>query len=88
MLSFVLRAKNRRNVLSLLTKGKLTPAQIMKKTGMYESHTSRALKELLNRKLITCKNPADRRFRFYAITASGKKIKKEAGRILREIKRS
>jgi predicted transcriptional regulator len=86
LLSFVLRAKNRRNVLFLLAKEKLTPAQITKRIGMYESHTSRTLKELSHKKLILCENPADRRFRFYAITPLGKKFVKEAQKILKEVK--
>lgn len=85
LISFTLRAKNRRNVLLLLAKEKLTPSQIMKRTNMYESHTSRTLKELLSRKLIVCENPNERRFRFYKITSLGKKTAKDVEKILKEI---
>ena len=84
-LSAVLGAKNRRKVLYLLEKEKLTPSQIMKRIGMYESHTSRALKELLNISLIECENPKERRFRFYKITELGKQVAKKTRKILKEI---
>lgn len=87
VLSFVLRAKNRRNVLFLVGKERLTPSQITRRTGMYESHTSRTLKELSNRKLIVCENPVERRFRFYTTTRLGKKVAAEVKKILREIKK-
>jgi len=86
VLSFVLRAKNRIKVLRLLTKERLIPSQIMKKTNMYESHTSRTLKELLSKKLIVCENPDDRRFRFYKITQIGDKMVNEVDRIKDESK--
>jgi len=85
LLSFVLRAKKRRAVLVLLSKERLTPAQIMKRTGMYESHVSRALKELLDKGTIECENPKERRFRFYKITNLGKEVLKEAEEIAKEI---
>lgn len=88
LISYILRAKNRRNVLTLLTKETLTPAQIMKRTKMYESHVSRTLKELQQKKLIVCKNPEDRRYKFYKTTEIGRKIEKEQEKILEEIKKS
>lgn len=86
LLSFVLKAKNRRRVLLLIAKERLTPAQIMRRTGMYESHTSRTLKELSNKKLIQCENPTERRFKFYSITKLGREVAKEIEKILKEIK--
>lgn len=85
LLSFVLRAKNRRNVLIIIAKEKLTPSQITKRTGMYESHTSRTMSDLLKKKLIICENPAERRFKFYKITKLGRKVAGEVEKILREI---
>ena len=84
-LSFILRSKKRKEILDVLSKNKLTPAQIMKRTGMYESHVSRALKELLNRDMIECENPNERRFRFYKITNFGKEVLKETEKISKEI---
>ena len=85
LISFILRAKNRKNILALLSNETLTPAQIMKRTGMYESHVSRALKELLEQKLIECENPKERRFRFYKATRLGKEILEESQKIEKEI---
>lgn len=85
LVSFVLRAKNRKHVLSLLSNEALTPAQLMKRTGMYESHVSRAIKELSEQGLIKCENPNERRFRFYKITKLGKEILAESQKIEKEI---
>ena len=63
----------------------MIPAQIMKETGMYKSHTSRALTELTGKNLIFCKNPSDRAFRFYALTAKGKKILKAISELSKQI---
>ena len=84
-LSFVLRAKNRLKVLNILTEKKVS-AQIEKETGMYKSHVSRTLKELQSKKLIRCVNPKDRNFRFYETTFEGKRVLKEANKILKDIK--
>ncbi|HII14696.1 MAG TPA: winged helix-turn-helix transcriptional regulator [Nanoarchaeota archaeon] len=87
LLSFVMRAKNRKLILALLEKGPKIPAQIMKETGMYKSHTSRALAELSGEKLVFCRNPGDRAFRFYALTPKGKKILKAASELSRQIQK-
>ncbi|MEK6916007.1 MAG: winged helix-turn-helix domain-containing protein [Nanoarchaeota archaeon] len=86
LVSFVLRAKNRKKILDFLSKETLTPAQLMKRTSMYESHVSRSLRELLEQKLIECENPKERRFRFYKITKLGKEILEESQKIEDEIK--
>ena len=49
------------------------PNEIMHKTRMYKSHTSRELKTLTLKKLIKCINPDAREFKFYRITPLGKK---------------
>lgn len=85
LLSYLLRAKNRRNVLLMISKESLTPAQIMRRTNMYESHVSRTLKELLTNNLVKCDNPDERRFRFYSITKMGIKMSKEVEKLLKEI---
>jgi predicted transcriptional regulator len=54
----------------------------MKITKMYKSHTSRALKELVHKKLIICKNPSDRAFKFYKITSFGNKILNEVEKLI------
>ncbi|MDI6738547.1 MAG: MarR family transcriptional regulator [Nanoarchaeota archaeon] len=82
LISFVMRSKNRKIVLALLESKPMIPAQIMKETGIYKSHTSRALKELTEKGLVFCKNPNDRAYRFYALTAKGKRILKDANFLL------
>jgi len=76
LLSFIRRSKNRKQILKLLSKHKLTTTDIEKQTNMYKSHISRALKELDKEKLVQCLNPKDRAFRYYKITAKGSKVLK------------
>jgi DNA-binding MarR family transcriptional regulator len=57
-----------------LKNNKLISKQIEEKTGMYKSHVSRTLKELISKDLVKCINPEDRNFRFYEITQKGKKV--------------
>ena len=85
LVSFVLRSKTRKRILELLLGEQLTPSQIKKRTEMYESHVSRALKELLEKSLIKCENPEERRFKFYKITSLGKNVLNEANKISKEI---
>jgi DNA-binding MarR family transcriptional regulator len=73
-LAFVLRAKNRVKILETLKNNKLISKQIEEKTGIYKSHVSRTLKELISKDLVKCINPEDRNFRFYEITQKGKKV--------------
>ena len=69
-------------MLKLFSKGEKTQPEIMKSTGLYKSHTSRVIKELLDEKLIICKNPEDREFKFYKISVLGKKILNGAERLV------
>jgi predicted transcriptional regulator len=85
ILSYILRAKNRINILGALSDGKKISAQIEKQTEMYKSHVSRALKELKDKKLISCINPNDRDFKFYELTSEGKKVLSEVRKILKDI---
>ena len=80
-ISFIIRSKNRFKVLSFMKDEKVTPRQIMKSTNMYESHVSRTLKELKQKKLIVCLNPEDRKYKFYKITRYGIKILEECKKI-------
>jgi len=73
IISFIARSKRRLEILKLLAEKEKSQLEIMKITQMYKSHTSRTIKELLEKKLIICKNLEDRVFKFYKITASGKK---------------
>jgi DNA-binding MarR family transcriptional regulator len=80
-LAFVLRAKNRIKILEVLKDNKLISKQIEEKTGMYKSHVSRTLKELISKDLVKCINPEDRNFRFYEITNKGKNLMIEIKKI-------
>ena len=83
VISFIARSKRRLEILKLLSEKEISQPEIIKITKMYKSHTSRTINELLKERLITCRNPEDRVFKFYKITALGKKILKEIGWILR-----
>ena len=75
LISFVLAGKNRRNILDLLSKETLTPAQILRKANYtYLTHIIRTLKELNKVALIECVNPEARSYKFYKITKKGKEI--------------
>lgn len=60
----------------------MSQPEIKKITGMYKTHTSRTLTELSKEKLIVCRNPRDRAFKFYRITPLGRRIIKEVQRII------
>ena len=78
--SFILRSKNRQLILKCLSEENRNATNLVKLTKMYKSHVSRALKELLEEKLIGCLNPNDREYKFYKLTSKGKKIVIELGR--------
>lgn len=81
VLSYVLRSGYRKKILKLLGEQPQTAIQVKKKTGMYESHVSRAVKELREAELIYCKNPKDRRFKFYQITLKGKSLLQDVKKV-------
>ena len=72
--SFILRSENRKNIIKELLKGNKTASDLVKVTGMYKSHVSRTLKELMEEKLIGCLNPKDREYKFYKLTNKSKEI--------------
>jgi DNA-binding MarR family transcriptional regulator len=82
LISFVARAKRRKETLELLSKhSELSQPEIMRTLKQYKSHNSTTLKELSLKSLILCTNPEDRSFKFYKITKKGKEILKESLRI-------
>lgn len=84
LISFVARSKRRKEILNLLLKvQKMSQPEIMRTSKQYKSHNSRTLKELTDKKLISCINPADRVFRFYKITKKGKQILEEVEQLLK-----
>lgn len=82
LISSVARSRRKQEILELLIEGEKSQVEVMRKTKMYKSHTSRALKELLEKNLIMCKNPDDRVFRFYKITKKGKDILKKVKKLV------
>ena len=75
--SFILRSPVRRRILEMLSsRSALTPIMIAKELKLDKANVSRRITELAERKLIECKNPEDRKFRFYSITDRGKKLLK------------
>jgi len=74
LISFILRSKNRQEILKYLAECNKTASELAKVTGMYKSHISRGIKELLDEKLIECLNPKDRAFKFYKLTKKAKTL--------------
>lgn len=79
LISFILRARNRVEIIKQLKEGNKTATEISKATKMYKSHVSRALKDLMDEGLIECLNPNDREYKFYKLTRKCKNLFKELG---------
>ncbi len=75
-ISFVIRSKNRKKVLNDLKSPK-TPTQLSKDLELNVGYISNILIELLQRKLIVCLSPNEKRYRFYRITKKGDEILKQ-----------
>lgn len=82
LISFVARSRRRIEILKLLIKEEKSQPEIMKLTHMYKAHTSRTIKELVSKKLIICKNPEDREYKFYKITSLGRRILEKTKKIV------
>ncbi len=78
--SFVLRGRNRRNILRAFLQEKMTAVQISKALSIPSSNVARNIVELRDRKLIVALTK-ERKFRFYKITPKGRKVLKEVERI-------
>ena len=76
LISFILRARNRKEIIKQLNSGNKTPTDLAKITKMYKSHISRTLKELIDEGLIVCLNPKDREYKFYKLTKKCKVLLK------------
>ena len=74
LITFVLRGKNRKEILKHLMKGDKTQAELHKLTGMYRTHVRRTLNELIEKNLVKCLNPKDRIYKIYTLTTIGKRI--------------
>lgn len=67
----------RKRVLEKVQKPNM-PSILSKELNLNKTHISRALKELLKKKLVECKNPKTTKGRIYEITNYGRKVLKEA----------
>ncbi len=75
LVSFVSRSEQRKRVLPLL-KEPTTPSTVSKKSGLYPTHVSRALKEFERKKLVECLTPNEQVGRLYKITKLGLEVLK------------
>ena len=76
LISFLSRSKNRKTVLDNLEKAS-TPTELASKLKIQRSTISRAILELMDKKLVKCLTPNEKMGRLYQITDLGKKILKE-----------
>ncbi len=70
---FVLRSKNRPDVLKLLELPQ-NPSQIAKKLKISLTHASKTVRELNSKNLIKCLNEKSNLGRIYALTKEGKEV--------------
>ena len=75
-ISFIVRNKNRKLVFNALEKAK-TPTELSKELRINLGFVSNILIELLERDLIECLSPNEKRNRFYKISKKGEKTKKK-----------
>jgi len=71
--SFVVRSKHRKSVFEVLDKPK-TPTQLAKELEINLGYISNILISLLDRKLINCLNPDEKRHRLYEMSKKGKNL--------------
>jgi len=75
-ISFIVRNKNRKAVFYALEKTK-TPTDLSKELQINIGFVSNILIELLERDLIECLSPNEKRNRFYRINKRGQKLKEK-----------
>lgn len=76
LISFILRARRRKAVLSCLKNPKI-PKEIAKECEISISNVSNTLPELIKKMLVVCKNPKDHYFKYYELTKKGRKLVKD-----------
>lgn len=74
--SFVIRSKHRKRVFELLDKPK-TPSQLAEELKLNLGFVSNILISLIERGLIKCLNPNEKRHRLYVRTEKGETLIKE-----------
>jgi predicted transcriptional regulator len=73
LISFLSRSKNRKKVLENL-ENPTSPTKLASKLKIQRSTISRAILELMDKKLVKCLTPKEKMGRLYQITKLGKKI--------------
>ena len=68
---FVQASKYRTKIVDSLASSPKTPSQITKETGLFKSHISTVLKELVTEGIIICLTPDLRRGKIYGLTSIG-----------------
>lgn len=76
LISFVLRGKVRKEVMFKLVKP-TQPNAISKELNIHLSTTSRAIKELVDKKLVKCLNDSDPNYKLYDLTDLGRFVLEE-----------
>ena len=71
---FVQASKYRIKIVTALAASPKTPSQIAKETGLFKTHISTVLKDLVTEKIIACKTPDLRRGKIYGLTHDGNEI--------------
>jgi len=71
--SFVVRSKHRKRVFEVLNKPK-TPTQLAKELDINLGYVSNIIISLLDRKLINCLNPDEKRHRLYEWSKKGRNL--------------
>ena len=71
--SFIIRSEHRKRVFDVLNKPK-TPTQLAKELDINLGYISNIIISLLDRKLIECLNPKEKRHRLYRRNNKGEKL--------------
>ena len=71
---FVQASKYRTKIVEALASAPKTPSQITKETGLFKTHVSTVLKELVTEGIVECLTPNLRRGIIYGLTKDGKLI--------------
>ena len=73
--SFIIRSENRKRVFELLEKPQI-PTNLAEQLQLNLGYVSNILISLIDRGLVKCLNPGEKRHRLYVMTEKGNKIMK------------
>lgn len=82
-ISYILRSRYRLLVLQYLAKRDtpITPTKLKKELNIDKAHISRALKDLVNIKLVDCLTPDVRKAKLFRINNEGIKVEKDSSSV-------